>query len=199
MSRSARIGAVAAAAVVAVLVAVAVGLSVGFTEDTSPGREASAATGSDVDAEVGTAPGEDPAGSPAGSEPADGDEPAQTDTTPEPDAPVPAERPLLCTISAQQVRGLLGTAGSGPETAEALRTGIVLLDERLQEWRSGAAGLPAVEEDLEIVDTVADGWEQALIAFDTGESEAAQESMDDAERALSTLDAALADTTVPGC
>lgn len=109
-----------------------------------------------------------------------------------------AERALLCELRPEKIRGLRGpgAAGADPET---LRDAVWLLEERIQEWRSGAQGVPQAEALVRRATDVAATWREALEAHDSGQGEVSKAALARAEGQLTSLEAQRKQSPVPGC
>lgn len=105
------------------------------------------------------------------------------------DPGVPAERALYCELEVVQVRNLLAAAGEDGDTSAALRDAVPLLQDRLTELRSGAEGLAGSEEQLELLESVQDRWQEALTAYDMGDPDVADRAMAAAEEDLQAFEA----------
>lgn len=109
---------------------------------------------------------------------------------------VPAERVLVCDFSASELEGMLGPDEMSSET---LRTAVPVLQEKLDELRSGGDALPSSERVVGAVESVLASWEQALAAYDAGNPAGAENALATAEAEIQTLDASLVQEPLDGC
>jgi hypothetical protein len=108
------------------------------------------------------------------------------------------ERALLCELRPEKIRGLRG-AGAAADDPESLRDAVWLLEERIQEWRTGAQGVPQAEALVRRATEVAATWREALEAHDSGQAELTTGALARAAGQLTSLDAQLKQNPVPGC
>jgi hypothetical protein len=111
---------------------------------------------------------------------------------------VAVERELLCELRPEKIRGL---RGSGPAAAspESLRDAVWLLDERIEEWRSGAEGVPQAEALIRRATEVAATWREALAAHESGQEEMSRAALARAAGQLTSLEAQLRQSPIQGC
>jgi len=111
---------------------------------------------------------------------------------------VPAERALLCELRPEKIRALRGP-GAAAADPESLRDAVWLLEERIEEWRSGAQGIPQAEALVRRATDVAASWREALAAHDSGQGEVSRSVLARAAGQLTSLEAQLKQSPVPGC
>jgi hypothetical protein len=111
---------------------------------------------------------------------------------------VPAERVLLCEIRSEKIRGLRGPGAAG-ESPESLRDAVWVLEERIQQWRSGAEGVPQAEALVRRATDVAATWREALEAHDNGQGDVSKGALARAAGQLNSLEAQAKNSPVPGC
>jgi hypothetical protein len=73
---------------------------------------------------------------------------------------------LLCELRPEKIRGLRGPGATADP--ESLRNAVWLLEERIQEWRTGAQGEPRQTAAIRRATEVAATWREALEAYDSG-------------------------------
>lgn len=144
----------------------------------------------DVDGTAGNGDGE------TAGDPVDETEGDQTDPltiAPDADPGVDDEIALdtYCSIDTEVLDGLPRLRGDGEVTADGLRDAIVLLSDRQQEWTFAAFGRPGFESLVSLVDDLEGQWQAALVAFDSGEPEAAQAELEDGDAVLADIQARL--------
>jgi hypothetical protein len=113
-------------------------------------------------------------------------------------AGLPAERVLLCEMRSEKISGLRGS-GQGAASPDSLRDAVWLLEERIEEWRAGAQGVPQAEALVRRASDVAATWRAALEAHDSGQAEVSNAALARAAGQLNSLEAQRQQSPVPGC
>ncbi len=92
-----------------------------------------------------------------------------------------------CSLDPDVLDAMPRPPGGGDVDPDALRDALVLLSDRKQEWSFAAFGRPGFESLLTVVDEVGTQWQAAMDAFDSGETDTANDRLADADAAIAEL------------
>lgn len=172
----------------AVAAAAALAMTVGCTADDSGDAAVPGATGSPA----ATAEVQDPeateSATPSGE--------AQPSTDGQGGAGFPV---ALCEMNSERWATVVDTGQPAEAQDDALRDGISLLEDRLSQWRSAAAGDPAAADAVELAASVSQDWRAALTAIDEGDPQAADAALASSQVTIDELDDALETLGSQGC
>lgn len=97
----------------------------------------------------------------------------------------------LCDMTSDRWAAVVDPTTPASAQDDGLRDGVALLESRLAEWRTAAAGDPAAQEAVELAATVSQQWRAALTALDEGDLGSADAALADSQATIDELDSQL--------